>query len=49
VRNIGVIGAALFELEERNAPRRQRRDAAPQQPSAFPADGAYAPPPRYRK
>lgn len=49
VRNIGVIGAALFELEERDAPRRQRRDAAPAQPSAFPADGAYAPPPRYRK
>lgn len=49
VRNIGVIGAALFELEERDAPRRQRRDAAPTQPSAFPADGAYAPPPRYRK
>ncbi len=49
VRNIGVIGAALFELEERDAPRRQRRDAAPSQPSAFPADGAYAPPPRYRK
>ncbi|HEX7864304.1 MAG TPA: hypothetical protein VF555_05110, partial [Variovorax sp.] len=34
VRNIGVIGAALFELEERDAPRRQRRDAAPAQPSA---------------
>jgi hypothetical protein len=49
VRNIGVIGAALFELEERDAPRRQRRDATPSQPSAFPADGAYAPPPRYRK
>lgn len=49
VRNIGVIGAALFELEEPDAPRRQRRDAAPAQPSAFPADGAYAPPPRYRK
>ncbi|MFM9922066.1 hypothetical protein VLK31_03680 [Variovorax sp. H27-G14] len=52
VRNIGVIGAALFELEERDAPRRQRRDAAPSRPSAFPADGAdgaYAPPPRYRK
>ena len=48
-RNIGVIGAALFELEERDAPRRQRRDAVPAQPSAFPADGAYAPPPRYRK
>lgn len=49
VRNIGVIGAALFELDEPDAPRRQRRDAAPSQPSAFPADGAYAPPPRYRK
>lgn len=49
VRNIGVIGAALFELEQHDVPRRQRRDAGPQQPSAFPADGAYAPPPRYRK
>jgi hypothetical protein len=49
VRNIGVIGAALFELDEPDAPRRQRRDATPAQPSAFPADGAYAPPPRYRK
>lgn len=49
VRNIGVIGAALFELEERDAPRRARRDAAGAQPSAFPADGAYAPAPRYRK
>jgi hypothetical protein len=49
VRNIGVIGAALFELEQPQAPRRPRRDATPPQPSAFPADGAYAPPPRYRK
>ena len=49
VRNIGVIGAALFELEEPNVPRRTRRDASPSQPSAFPADGAYAPAPRYRK
>jgi hypothetical protein len=49
VRNIGVIGAALFELDEPDAPRRQRRDATPAQPSAFPADGAYAPAPRYRK
>jgi hypothetical protein len=48
VRNIGVIGAALFELEQPQA-RRPRRDATPPQPSAFPADGAYAPPPRYRK
>ena len=50
VRNIGVIGAALFELEQPEAPRRPRRDATtPPQPNAFPADGAYAPPPRYRK
>ena len=49
VRNIGVIGAALFELEQPQATRRPRRDATPPQPSAFPADGAYAPPPRYRK
>lgn len=49
VRNIGVIGAALFELEQPEAQRRPRRNAAPVQPSAFPADEAYAPPPRYRK
>jgi len=49
VRNIGVIGAALFELEQPEAPRRPRRDATPPQPNAFPADGSYAPPPRYRK
>ena len=49
VRNIGVIGAALFELEQPEAPRRPRRDATPPQPNAFPADGPYAPPPRYRK
>ncbi|MGJ7608143.1 hypothetical protein ACSFA7_27680 [Variovorax sp. LT1R20] len=50
VRNIGVIGAALFELEQPQVPRRPRRDATPPQPSAFPADGgSYAPPPRYRK
>jgi hypothetical protein len=49
VRNIGVLGAALFELEERDTPRRQRRGPAVSQPSAFPADGAYAPEPRYRK
>jgi hypothetical protein len=48
VRNIGVIGAALFEIEQPQA-RRPPRDATPPQPSAFPADGAYAPPPRYRK
>lgn len=48
VRNIGVIGAALFEIEQPDAPRRPR--AGPSvQPNAFPADGAYAPPPRYRK
>ncbi|WP_373424834.1 hypothetical protein [Variovorax paradoxus] len=49
VRNIGVIGAALFELEQPEAPRRARRDATPPQPNAFPADASYAPPPRYRK
>jgi hypothetical protein len=49
VRNIGVIGAALFELEQPEAPRRPRRETTPPQPSAFPADSAYAPPPRYRK
>jgi hypothetical protein len=49
VRNIGVIGAALFELEQPETPRRPRRDATPPQPNAFPADASYAPPPRYRK
>lgn len=49
VRNIGVLGAALFELEQPEAPRRPRRSAVPPQPNAFPADGAYAPPPRYRQ
>ncbi|SDI93995.1 hypothetical protein [Variovorax sp. OV700] len=49
VRNIGVIGAALFELEQPEAARRARRDATPPQPNAFPADASYAPPPRYRK
>jgi len=49
VRNIGVIGAALFELGQPEAPRRPRRNAAPAQPNAFPADDSYAPPPRYRK
>jgi len=49
VRNIGVIGAAFFELEQPEAPRRARRDATPPQPNAFPADASYAPPPRYRK
>ncbi|MFH0134728.1 hypothetical protein ACGLHS_31255 [Variovorax sp. VaC1] len=49
VRNIGVIGAAVFELEEPNVPRRARRDTTSSQPNAFPADGSYAPPPRYRK
>jgi hypothetical protein len=46
-RNIGVIGAALFELEQPEVPRRPRGPSG--QPNAFPADGSYAPPPRYRK
>ncbi|MET3917827.1 hypothetical protein ABID97_004609 [Variovorax sp. OAS795] len=49
VRNLGVIGAALFELEQPQAPRRARRSAAQTQPSPFPADGSYAPAPRYRQ
>lgn len=49
VRNIGVIGAALFELEQPEASRRPRRNAASMQPNAFPADDSYAPSPRYRK
>jgi len=49
VRNIGVIGAALFELEQPEASRRPRRNAASTQPNAFPADDSYAPPPRYSK
>jgi hypothetical protein len=51
-RNVGVIGAALFQLDipgERNAPR---NGPAPARPNPFPADGgngSYAPPPDYRK
>ncbi|MGW8419611.1 hypothetical protein [Comamonas thiooxydans] len=50
-RNVGVIGAALFEvrLQGRDAaqPAPERRGAA--EPAAFPADGRYAPPPQYRR
>ncbi|RZL63244.1 MAG: hypothetical protein EOP81_13475 [Variovorax sp.] len=46
VRNIGVIGSALFELEQPDAPRRPRGPSG--QPNAFPGDGGYAPAPRYR-
>lgn len=46
VRNVGVIGAALFELEQPAMPRRPRGSGG--QPNAFPADGGYAPAPRYR-
>ena len=50
-RNIGVLGAALFEIAQPDAPRRPRRGPGASQPNAFPADGAtgYAPPPRYAK
>lgn len=47
VRNIGVIGAALFELEQPSVARRPHESSSG--PNAFPADGGYAPPPRYRK
>lgn len=47
VRNIGVIGAAVFELAQPDVPRRPRGSSG--QPNAFPADGGYAPPPRYRQ
>lgn len=46
-RNIGVIGAAVFELSLPGRPPVPRRDGGNSRPSAFPADGAYAPPPRY--
>ncbi len=49
VRNIGIIGAALFELEQADSPRRPRHTDKLSRPSAFPADDAYAPPPRYPK
>ncbi|VVP58147.1 hypothetical protein [Pseudomonas fluorescens] len=49
VRNIGVIGAALFETEVSDAQRRPRGDAALSPPNAFPADSSYAPPPHYRQ
>jgi hypothetical protein len=50
-RNIGILGAALFEIAQPDAPRRPRRGPDAAQPNAFPADGAtgYAPPPRYAK
>lgn len=50
-RNIGILGAALFEIAQPDAPRRPRRGPDATQPNAFPADGAtgYAPPPRYAK
>lgn len=50
-RNVGVIGAALFEVRLQGAdaarPAPEPRGAA--EPSAFPADGRYAPPPQYRR
>ncbi len=49
VRNIGVLGAALFELEVPNTPRRPRGSDASRSPHAYPADSGFAPPPRYRK
>ncbi|HZF83005.1 MAG TPA: hypothetical protein VE084_05850 [Burkholderiaceae bacterium] len=51
VRNVGVIGAALFELDMPDVKRVPRRSATPPSPNAFPADAqpSYAPPPTYRK
>ena len=52
-RNVGVIGAALFEVRldgpQRAVPRSRAPEAEPA-PAAFPADPArsYAPPPQYR-
>jgi hypothetical protein len=51
-RNVGVIGAALFQLDMPGDTRARRDDAASSRPNPFPADGAnpsYAPPPNYRK
>jgi hypothetical protein len=52
VRNIGVIGAALFQLEMPGVQRAPRNGASTARPNPFPADGGsspYAPPPDYRK
>ncbi|TYK72353.1 hypothetical protein FSY59_05940 [Comamonas sp. Z3] len=50
-RNVGVIGAALFEVRLQGAdaarPAPEPRGAA--EPAAFPADGRYAAPPQYRR
>lgn len=52
-RNVGVIGAALFEVrlgEPQPAVRPSRNQGAEPAPAAFPGDPAasYAPPPQYR-
>lgn len=50
-RNLGVIGAALFEVRLQGPdavqPAPEPRGAV--EPAAFPADGRYAPPPQYRR
>lgn len=56
-RNVGVIGAALFDVRVAEPdPDRSRRTTSGQElgdpggPSAFPADGGpFAPPPQYRR
>ncbi|MCO8247558.1 hypothetical protein LCH15_03795 [Comamonas thiooxydans] len=50
-RNVGVIGAALFEvrLQGRDAARPAPEPRGAAEPAAFPADGRYAPPPQYRR
>ncbi|MDR1967392.1 MAG: hypothetical protein LBQ32_01690 [Burkholderiaceae bacterium] len=52
VRNVGVIGAALFQLEMPRSQRTPRGGATSSRPNPFPADSgnsSYAPPPDYRK
>lgn len=51
-RNVGVIGAALFEvrLQGRDAAQPARDPRSGSEAAAFPADGGkYAPPPQYRR
>ena len=51
VRNVGVIGTAVFELYDPR-PVPPSRGGSPQAPQSFPGDnpnGSYAPPPNYRR
>jgi len=49
VRNIGIIGAALFEIEPLDVVNRASPIAESSQPNAFPGDAVYSPPPHYGK